>query len=410
MSLILRGEIARRLTIPEMDGNFLYLEDLALSVVGATGAQGATGASGSITTVLVTTYLPGATGPQGEPGIPGEQGLQGVPGLGVYIVGQLGNTGSLPATASNGTSYIISDDVYIYGTNSWINAGPIIGPAGATGTPGSTGPMGPAGGPRGATGATGPQGITGASGSITTVLVTTYLPGATGPQGEPGIPGEQGLQGIPGLGVYIVGQLGDTASLPATASNGTSYIITDDVYIYGTNSWINAGPIVGPAGATGSPGATGAMGPAGGPRGATGPTGPSTALYLLEAYAEVTYTLPGTFTEDVCRYGTVSNTVNLSSGWFDTSTYTFTPQKAGYWEITATYDIYRNTEAAMIIKKNNVLVSSAGSFGAVAQQITKIVYLNGSTDFINIFNVGGSSNSRDQFASRSWFQARWIGE
>ena len=71
MSLILRGDISRRLTIPEMDGNFLYLEDLALTVVGATGARGATGASGSITTVLVTTYLPGATGPQGSQGVPG---------------------------------------------------------------------------------------------------------------------------------------------------------------------------------------------------------------------------------------------------------------------------------------------------------------------------------------------------
>jgi hypothetical protein len=46
----------------------------------------------------------------------------------------------------------------------------------------------------------------------------------------------------------------------------------------------------------------------------------------------------------------------------------------------------------------------------VAQTITKIVYLNGSTDFINIFNVGGAANSRDQYAERSWFQARWVGE
>jgi hypothetical protein len=106
----------------------------------------------------------------------------------------------------------------------------------------------------------------------------------------------------------------------------------------------------------------------------------------------------------------VSNTVNVSSGWFNTSTYTFTPQKEGYWEITATYDIYRNTEAAMLIKKNNGIVVTAGSCGAVAQQITKIVYLNGSTDFINVFNVGGAANSRSQFAERSWFQARWIGE
>jgi hypothetical protein len=139
--------------------------------------------------------------------------------------------------------------------------------------------------------------------------------------------------------------------------------------------------------------------------------GTNSTLYLLEATTDsITYTLPGSFTEDPCRYSIVSNTVNVSSSWFDTSGYTFTPQKAGYWEITATYDVYRNTEAAMIIKKNNGIVATAGSFGAVAQTVTKIVYLNGSTDFINIFNVGGAANSRSQFAERSWFQARWIGE
>jgi hypothetical protein len=102
----------------------------------------------------------------------------------------------------------------------------------------------------------------------------------------------------------------------------------------------------------------------------------------------------------------VNNTVNVSSSWFNTSTYTFTPQKAGYWEITAAYDVYRNSEAAMAIKKNNGIVVT----GAVAQQVTKIVYLNGSTDFINIVNVGGASNSRSQYEGRSWFQARWVGE
>ena len=135
-------------------------------------------------------------------------------------------------------------------------------------------------------------------------------------------------------------------------------------------------------------------------------------LYLLEAYASVTYTLPGTFTEDPCRYSVVSNTVNVSSAWFNTSTYTFTPLKAGYWEITASYDLYRgsNVEASMAIKKNDGVIAAAGSFGTVAQQIRKIVYLNGSTDYINIINVGGAALQRAQFDSRSWFQARWIGE
>jgi hypothetical protein len=108
----------------------------------------------------------------------------------------------------------------------------------------------------------------------------------------------------------------------------------------------------------------------------------------------------------------VNNTVNVSSSWFNTSTYTFTPQKAGYWEITAAYDVYRlnNVESAMAIKKNNGIVVTTGAFGAVAQQVTKIVYLNGSTDFINVVNVGGAANSRSQYEGRSWFQARWVGE
>jgi hypothetical protein len=132
-------------------------------------------------------------------------------------------------------------------------------------------------------------------------------------------------------------------------------------------------------------------------------------VYLLEAYANVTYTLPGSFTEDPCRYSVVSSNVNVSSAWFDTSTYTFTPQKAGYWEITAAYDIYRNGEASMAIKKNNSIVAAAGSFNAVAQQVTKIIYFNGSTDSANVVNVGGAALSRDQYDGRSWFQARWVG-
>jgi hypothetical protein len=64
----------------------------------------------------------------------------------------------------------------------------------------------------------------------------------------------------------------------------------------------------------------------------------------------------------------------------------------------------------MAIKKNNGIVVTTGAFGAVAQQVTKIVYLNGSTDFINVVNVGGAANSRPQYEGRSWFQARWVGE
>jgi hypothetical protein len=139
-------------------------------------------------------------------------------------------------------------------------------------------------------------------------------------------------------------------------------------------------------------------------------SGSAPTLFLLEAYASETYTLPGGFTDDTCRYSIVNNTVNVPSNWFNTSTYTFTPQKAGYWQIIASYDIYRNSEASMAIRKNGGVVAAAGTFDSVAQQVTKIVYLNGSTDYIDVMNTGGASNSRAQFDSRSWFQAKWIGQ
>jgi len=139
-------------------------------------------------------------------------------------------------------------------------------------------------------------------------------------------------------------------------------------------------------------------------------SGSAPTLFLLEAYANETYTLPGGFTDDTCRYSIVNNTVNVPSNWFNTSTYRFTPQKAGYWQIIASYDIYRNSEASMAIRKNGGVVAAAGTFDSVAQQVTKIVYLNGSTDYIDVMNTGGASNSRAQFDSRSWFQAKWIGQ
>ena len=43
----------------------------------------------------------------------------------------------------------------------------------------------------------------------------------------------------------------------------------------------------------------------------TGISGISPTLYLLESYANETYTLPGSFTEDPCRYSIVSKQIAL---------------------------------------------------------------------------------------------------
>lgn len=249
MSLILRGEIGRRLSIPEMDGNFIYLEDLALNVVGATGVAGATGASGSTTIILVTRLgATGPTGPQGSPGVQGNQGNQGVPGLGIYLQGTLGSTASLPTQSQTGYSYIINDDVYVYGTDSWIDAGPIVGPIGPTGPIGATGPIGPAGGPVGPAGATGATGPVGPEGPIGPTGPSGGPIGPTGPTG-PGVDpaqfvsailsnitgtasGNLGLTIVSGSHSRVITLDGNTIRLNQDENPSRYYNVTVNFYMY----------------------------------------------------------------------------------------------------------------------------------------------------------------------------------
>ena len=132
--------------------------------------------------------------------------------------------------------------------------------------------------------------------------------------------------------------------------------------------------------------------------------------YFLEAYSTASYTLPGSYSVDTCRYSVVNTNVNVPNSWFDTSTYRFTPQKAGYWEIIASYDVYRNSEATLSIYKNGTGVAQIGAISAVNLIVTKIVYLNGSTDYITIGNNGFNSNSRTQTQEKSFFQAKFLSQ
>jgi hypothetical protein len=150
MSIITRVSKGSRLSVQEMDGNLIYLEELAQSnsgPTGSTGPQGEVGPQGA-------TGSTGEVGPQGATGSTGEVGPQGPTGL----------TGPQGATGSTGE----------------------VGPQGATGSTGLTGPQGATG----STGEVGPQGPTGPTGST----------GEVGPQGPTGSTGEVGPQGATGVG------------------------------------------------------------------------------------------------------------------------------------------------------------------------------------------------------------------
>ena len=222
----------------------------ATGPVGQRGATGATGASGPT----------GSQGPQGQSGIQGVQGIQGLQGP----VGPQGATGPTGLTGQRGATGVTGPSGLIGPTGS-------TGATGPRGTVGPSGPVGPSGliGPTGATGLTGSRGPTGATGP--TGAGATGATGATGPSGPAGATGPQGTA------IKLKGTVATVANLPTTGNQpNDAYIVQSngDLYVWDGAAWFNAGPIVGPTGATGVTGPTG-IGATGvtGPVGATGPTG-----------------------------------------------------------------------------------------------------------------------------------------
>ena len=155
-----------RLTNVQMDNNFIFLQNIASGLVGATGTTGSQGPQGPAGPQGTTGSqgpqgpagpqgLQGYIGPQGPQGLQGLQGSQGTPGLGIEFQGQLSLTASLPQPSTQGYAYLINNELWIYDSQGdWINAGQIQGPQGIQGVQGVQGVQGI----QGATGAEGPQG------------------------------------------------------------------------------------------------------------------------------------------------------------------------------------------------------------------------------------------------------------
>jgi hypothetical protein len=165
----------------------------ATGPVGPQGLQGLTGATGPV-------------GPVGPIGPVGPSGKDGKDGTGIQLKGSADSVDKLPAAGNTaGDTYLVSGHLYVWESNSWVDAGELQGPKGDTGAAGATGPQGlqgiqgPAGptgpeGPQGKTGDTGPQGPKGDTGAT----------GAIGPKGDTGATGPAGKDGsTPDLTPYL---------------------------------------------------------------------------------------------------------------------------------------------------------------------------------------------------------------
>ena len=223
-------------------------------IQGDTGPQGPQGEPGPR----------GAAGPQGEPGPQGDKGDTGDTGPQgpKGEKGDTGATGPQGATGERGPQgYTFTPAVDSEGNLSWTNDGALENPA-SVNIKGPQGPQGPQGA-KGDTGAQGPQ----------------------GPQGDTGETGPQGPKGETGNGFKIMGYYASLSALQEAVSSpakGDAYGVGAsepyDIYIWGGSSWVNNGPIQGPAGEKGDKGDTGAQGPKG-DTGAQGPAGVNGATF-----------------------------------------------------------------------------------------------------------------------------------
>lgn len=138
----------------------------------------------------------------------------------------------------------------------------------------------------------------------------------------------------------------------------------------------------------------------------------SNPTYMVTAYSTINDPLPGAYTIQVNKYNVVdlANTLGGAGTAFNTSTYRFTPTKAGWYDVTIGYDVFRGstTEGYIILRKNGAIIASVGGFGAVKQNVSKVVYMNGTTDYLDGANQGGAAVTRQQNAVNSFIQAKWL--
>ncbi len=95
---------------------------------------------------------------------------------------------------------------------------------------------------------------------------------------------------------------------------------------------------------------------------------------------------------------------------YDTTLYRFTPTVAGYYQVNGAMQYVNSPISIMVaIYKNGSIfkrgVYSGSSFGAVA---STLIYMNGTTDYVELYGYVGSSITNSGGAAITYFQASMV--
>jgi hypothetical protein len=219
-------------------------------------------------------------------------------------------------------------------------------------------------------GIAGSRGTSGSSGSSGT-------PGSSGSSGSSGINGTSGSSGTSGIN-------GTSGSSGSSGSSGTS----------GTSGNSGSSGSSGTSGTSGTSGLSGSSG-TNGTSGSSGTSGGLTASsYVVQGRLSTDQTIPS-------RSDTVIQFIDDfdPNNWWDASTYRFTPTVAGYYNVTLDvlwaegtsttdqYNVQTRKNGNQVFIWQNQIPSSVG----ISQGNTKIIYLNGSTDYVDFTAYNGNT-------------------
>jgi hypothetical protein len=347
-----------------------YWVEVGTAPIGPIGVQGIQGLQG-------TQGLQGRQGTQGLQGIQGIQGIQGTQGL-------LGNQGI------QGLSFQGIQGFTVQG---------IQGTQGLQGLQGRQGIQGLQGfgfaqaqgtqGTQGTQGLLGNQGTQGVQGTIG-IQGTQGTQGTTGTQGTQGITGAQGLTGLQGV-QGLQGIQGDTGTQGLLGVQG----FTGLQGIQGIQGITGLQGLLGIQGAIGLQGTFGDTGTQGiqGPSAATTPTDTVVTGKLSsdQTIASATNDVLISFVDDFDP-----------QNWWDATAKQFKPTIPGYYSI-ALHAWW--TAAGATTNQYNIQIRKNGNTSAIFQNQTvtgsgssqggsRIIYLNGSTDYVDFTAYNGDTVTR----------------
>jgi len=96
---------------------------------------------------------------------------------------------------------------------------------------------------------------------------------------------------------------------------------------------------------------------------------------------------------------------------FNTSTYRFTPTVAGYYQVNGRISFSANLTSTFCVIFKNGSEAFRGTGGVLnSPLVSAIVYMNGSTDYIELYAYqnSGSSQTTGNVSSENYFQALMV--